>query len=71
MDDRKWLLLNQLLEDLSDKSFVSEDSIRLVSQLVLELESEFTSTRISNGQRHSEEIFSVHQEVVENPEGVS
>ncbi len=48
MDDKKWLLLNQLLEDISDKSFVSEDSIRLVSQLVLELESELTSIKLGN-----------------------
>ncbi len=45
MDDRRWLLLNQLLEDISDQKFVSEDSIPLVSQLVLELVSEPTLSR--------------------------
>ncbi len=44
MDDLKWQSLNQLLEDLSDLNTESEDCLRLVSQLVLELASELTCT---------------------------
>ncbi len=59
MDNQKWLLLNQLLEDLSDPSskIDSEDSIRLVSQLVLELESELTSLKTGNLQRRLAETY--------------
>ncbi len=45
MDNQKWLLLNQLLEDLSHQNFESRDSVLLVSQLVLELESAMQSIR--------------------------
>jgi len=41
MDDLKWQSLNRLLEAILEANLKSEDSIRLVSQLVLELESLF------------------------------
>ncbi len=71
MDYRKWLSLNQLLEDISEGNFVSEDCLPLVSQLVLELALDHTCMKTSNSQRHSEEVFSLHQEVVGESEEVS
>ena len=63
MDDQKWLLLNQLLEDLSAQNFVSEDSVHLLSQLVLELESELISMKTGSSLRQQEEIFSIQEEI--------
>ncbi len=59
MDERSWLSLNRLLEALSEPNskISSEDSIRLVSQLVLELESELTSLKTGNLQRRLAETY--------------
>ncbi len=48
MDDRKWQSLNQLLEDISDKNSEFAESVQLLSQLVLELESELSLTTSGN-----------------------
>ncbi len=63
MNDQKWLSLNQLLEDISEENFVSEDSVHLLSQLVLELESELTSMKTGNSSIQQEEIFSIQEEI--------
>ncbi len=60
MDDQKWLSLNQLLGDLSEVNSESEELIRLVSQLVLELASELTCTdsiKTMNLPLQPEEVF--------------
>ncbi len=63
MDDKKWQLLNQLLEDLSEVNSDSVDLTRLVSQLVLELVSEPTCTTSMSSQLPSLETYwTNHQE---------
>ncbi len=61
MDDLKWQSLNQLLEDILELNSESEDSIRLVSQLVLELVSERTSIKNSSSQLLSEETYLINR----------
>ncbi len=61
MDDVKWQSLNQLLKDISELNLESEDSIRLLSQLVLELVSEHTSMRIGNSHLQLEETSLINQ----------
>ncbi len=57
MDDLRWRSLNQLLRDISEVSFESKDLIRLLAQLVLELESEFMSLKTGNLPNQQEETF--------------
>ncbi len=54
MDDLKWQSLNRLLDLILDKGLESRESVRLVAQLVLELESEFRSTK--TGKAYTQEI---------------
>ncbi len=66
MDDlKRWQSLSQLCKDMLDLSLKSEDLARLVLLLVGQLESDYTSMKMSNGRRQQEEIFSLHQEVLE------
>ncbi len=64
MDHFRWLLLNQLLEDISALNFASEDSTRCLSQLVLELALDPTYIKPMNLQRLAEETFSCHLEIL-------
>ncbi len=61
MDNRKWQSLNQLLEDLSGLSSESEDLIRLVSQLVLELASELPYINTMSSPDQDLETYSLNQ----------
>ncbi len=63
-DQIKWQLLSQHLEAMSLVNGEFEDLILLVRQLVQVLESEPTSMRIPSYFGPEEEIFSIHQEVV-------
>lgn len=45
---KKWQSLDRLCKDMLDLSFKLEDSIRLASQLVSQLELVVTSTRTGN-----------------------
>ncbi len=60
VDQVKWQSLSQLCKDMLDLSFELEDSIRLVSQLVAQSQSESTSTRITNSPPQEVEISSTN-----------